>query len=410
MTSADDSLDTPVLVIGAGPVGLAAALALRAKGLPVTLLEAEGRDRVRPGSRALFVHQESLRLLDAASPGLAARIVDNGVVWQTKRTFYRGRQVFARTYPPARPGALPKFTSLRQIETERHLLAACHAAGVELAWDSEVTEISSTERGVRLRTASGTQWSAKYVVAADGAHSAVRKGVGINWQGRRSEGFHVVVDVADGGADMMPLERVFHYQHPALDGRNVMRVPFAGGFQVDVQFSEQDDVADFAEPDSVRRWLPRVIDPRYVDSVLWLSKYHYLQVVAESFVDSARRILLIGEAAHLFPPFGARGMNSGFADGSSAATSIAEALAAGAAGAANAAIERFDHSRRAAARYNSDAAGTALAHMRPASRTLRLRQATAAALSPLVPPFGSWLEHSPYGPRTAPPTNTTGKY
>lgn len=409
MTSAAEH-NVPVLVIGAGPVGLGAALALRATGLPVTLLEAEPENRVRPGSRALFVHNESLRLLDAASPGLAARIVAHGVVWHTKRTLYRGRQVFARTYPPAPAGKLPRFTSLRQIETERHLLAACHDAGVRIVWGARVTDVLPTDRGVTVCTSDGRQFVAGYVVGADGARSAVRKGVGIDWQGKRSEGFHVVVDVADSGADMMPLERVFHYQHPELGDRNVMRVPFAGGFQVDVQFSEHDDVADYAEPEAVRRWLPSVVDARYVDSVLWVSKYHYLQVVAESFVDKDRRVLLVGEAAHLFPPFGARGMNSGFADGFAAAKAISAAFATADPAAAADAITRFDADRRAAAHYNSNAAGTALAHMRPVSRGLRLRQRTAAALAPLVPPFGSWLEHSPYGPRTAPPTNASGKY
>jgi 3-(3-hydroxy-phenyl)propionate hydroxylase len=412
MTSADPrgnpAAPGPVLVVGAGPVGLAAALQLRARGLPVTLLEAEPEDRVRPGSRALFVHQESLRLLEAASPGLAARIVEHGVVWRTRRTFYRDRQVYRKSYAPARPGELPRFTSLRQIETEKHLYAACLAAGVHFAWDARVTAVKPDEHGVTLRTEDGREWRTRYVVAADGARSAVRQGVGITWQGKRSEGFHVVVDIEDDGADATALERVFHYRHSALGGRNVMRVPFAGGFQVDLQCGPEDDVAEFAEPDAVRRWLPKVIDAKYADSVLWVSKYHYLQVVAESFVDEQRRILLIGEASHLFPPFGARGMNSGFADGAAAATAVFSALTAADSAEAGLAVEEFDRTRRAAATYNSDAAGIALSHMRPTSTLLKLRQRTAAALSPMIPRMGSWLEHAPYGPRTGPTPG--GKY
>ncbi|GLY70567.1 FAD-dependent monooxygenase [Amycolatopsis taiwanensis] len=399
--------EIPVVVVGAGPAGFAAALQLRARGLPVTLLEAEPEDRVRPGSRALFVHQESLRLLDEASPGLAERIVRHGTVWPTKRTFYGGRQVFARTYPPAKPGRLPRFTSLRQIETERHLHAACLAAGVDITWGARVVTAVPDERGVSLGGAEGQTWRARYVVAADGAHSAVRKAIGIPWQGKRSEGFHVVVDIADRGPGAMPPERVFHYRHPALGGRNVMRVPFAGGFQVDLQCGQEDDVAEFAEPDAVRQWLPEVVDAKYADAVLWVSKYHYLHVVAESLVDTHRRVLLIGEAAHLFPPFGARGMNSGFADGSAAAEAVATALAAGGA-AATKAVETFDHARGLAARYNSDAARTALSHMRPTSPLMRWRQRAAAALSPVIPRMGSWLEHAPYGPRAG--ATPSGKY
>nr|WP_042191500.1 FAD-dependent monooxygenase [Kibdelosporangium sp. MJ126-NF4]CEL20122.1 Salicylate hydroxylase [Kibdelosporangium sp. MJ126-NF4]CTQ97346.1 Salicylate hydroxylase (EC 1.14.13.1) [Kibdelosporangium sp. MJ126-NF4] len=394
--------DRPVLVVGAGPAGFGAALALRSRGLPVTLLEAEPEDRVRPGSRALFVHQESLGLLDKASPGLAGRIVRHGTVWSTKRTFYRGREVFAKTYPPARPGQVPRFTSLRQIETEKHLHAACLDAGVEIVWNARVETVAPDENGVSLRTEDGRDWRAEYVVAADGAHSVVRKQIGISWAGTRSEGFHVVVDILDGGT--MPVERVFHYRHPALGGRNVMRVPFAGGFQVDLQCGPDDDVDGFATPEGVVRWLPQVVDERYVDQVVWISKYHYLHVVASSFVDSNNRVLLVGEAAHLFPPFGARGMNSGFADGAAAAEAVESALATG----DDAAIRKFDRDRGVAARFNSDAARLALSHMRPTSTLMKLRQEAAATLSPMIPSMGSWLEHAPYGPRTGATAN--GKY
>ncbi|ASW56765.1 FAD-dependent monooxygenase [Plantactinospora sp. KBS50] len=400
----------PVLVVGAGPVGLAAALALRAQGLPVTLLEADPADRVRPGSRALFVHHDSLRTLDAASPGLAARLIENGLLWHTKRTFYRGRQVYARTYPPPRPGELPRFTSLRQVETERHLLAACAAAGVRIHWGARVVGVTPDPHGVRLDAADGRRWRAAYVVAADGARSAVRQTVGIDWQGRRAEGFHVVVDIADPGPGAEPAERVFHYRHPALGGRNVMRVPFAGGFQVDLQCAPDDDPAEFAEPSAVPRWLPRVVHPRHAEAVLWVSRYRYLQVVAESLVDARRRVLLVGEAAHLFPPFGARGMNSGFADGAAAAVAVRAALEAADPASARSAVEDFDRVRRMAAHFNSAAAGQALAHMRPTSAGLVLRQRAAAVLAPWVPRFGTWLERAPYGPRTAPPSNRTGRY
>jgi 3-(3-hydroxy-phenyl)propionate hydroxylase len=399
----------PVIVVGAGPVGLSAALALRSYGLPVTVLEAEPADRVRPGSRALFVHRESLRLLDIASPGLADRIVGHGVLWRTRRTLYRGRQVYARTYPAGSPTELPPFTSLRQVETERHLLTACKDAGVEIVWGAAVSDVRVSADDVRL-VAGGGQVRARYVIAADGARSTVRQGLGIRLRGNRSDGFHVVVDVEDGAQDPAALERVFHYEHPAMGGRTVLRVPFAGGFQIDLQCRDDDDPDDFATPDAVRNWLPTVIDRHYLDSILWVSKYHYLQVVAETFVDPHRRVLLVGEAAHLFPPLGARGMNSGIADGDAAATAIVAAISAVHPARAAEAVERFDRDRRASARYNSDAAGTALAHLKPRTPLARLRQRGAALLAPAVPRLGSWLEHAAYGPRTAPPSNPHGKY
>lgn len=309
-----------VVVVGAGPVGLSAALALRSHGLPVVLLEADPKDRERPGSRALFVHGESLALLDGMLPGLADEITTYGRTWQTKRTLYRGREVYSRTFPP--PSGRPPFTSLRQVDTERFLRAACERAGVEFVWDARVTGVATSATGVSLNCADGREWDCDFVVAADGARSAVRRGLGIAMEGERGEGFHVVVDVADLPGAELPRERIFHYEHPGVGGRSVMRVPFTGGFQVDLQCRDDDAQEDFGTREAVARWLPAVVGDGYAEQVLWVSTYRFLRMVAASFTDPHRRVLLVGEAAHLFPPFGARGMNSGIADAAAAAEAI----------------------------------------------------------------------------------------
>ncbi|WP_460068698.1 FAD-dependent monooxygenase [Streptomyces sp. YKOK-I1] len=390
----------PVIVVGAGPVGLSAALGLRAHGLPVTLLEADPEDRARPGSRALFVHRETLRLLDGMSPGLAAEITGYGRTWHTRRTLYRGREVYSRTFPP--PSGLPPFTSLRQVDTERFLRGACARAGVEFVWGARITEVRASGTGVTLTGEDGREWSAGYAVAADGARSAVRRALDIAMEGTRGEGFHVVVDVADVPGAELPLERVFHYEHPGVGGRSVMRVPFTGGFQVDLQCFDGDREEEYGTEDAVRRWLPSVVGDGYDGRILWVSTYRFLRKVAASFTDPHRRVLLVGEAAHLFPPFGARGMNSGIAD----AAAAAEAIAAG----TDAAVAGFAEVRRAAGLFNSEAAGIALGHLRPHRRIVRLRQRAAAALAPVLPSCGSWLEHAPYGPRHGAPAVAGGKY
>ncbi|MEU6193172.1 FAD-dependent monooxygenase [Streptomyces sp. NPDC047061] len=391
---------TPVVVVGAGPVGLSAALALRAHGLQAMLLEADPEDRERPGSRALFVHRETLALLDAMRPGLAAEITSYGRTWHTRRTLYRGREVYSRTFPP--PSGPPPFTSLRQLDTERFLREACAAAGVEFVWNARVIGVRSTASGVSLSCADGRELTCGHVIAADGARSAVRAGLGIPMEGTHGEGFHVVVDVADRPGAELPLERVFHYEHPAVGGRSVMRVPFTGGFQVDLQCHAHDRVEEYGTEEAVRRWLPGVVGEgheEYADRILWVSTYRFLRKVAASFTDPHRRVLLVGEAAHLFPPFGARGMNSGIAD----AAAAAEAVATGT-------VADFTAVRRAAALFNSEAAGAALDHLRPRRRIVRLRQRAAAALAPVLPSCGSWLEHAPYGPRGGATASAGRKY
>ncbi|CAM3518739.1 FAD-dependent oxidoreductase [Kibdelosporangium persicum] len=397
------------LVVGAGPVGMTAALALRALGRSVTVLEAGAQDRLRPGSRAIFVHGVTLGVLDRSCPGLADTLAAHGVLWHTKRTFYEGREVFRRSYPPPAPGRLPHFTSLPQVDTERHLLQACKAAGVEFAWNNAVTGAESTSDGVVLTTAEGARWQADYVIAADGASSSVRKAIGTVMAGDRSDGWYIVVDTEEDPADPLPVERVFHYGHPAVDGRNVLLVPFAGGWRVDLQLHDTDDPEELRQGDGLRSWLRAVMPPAYAERVTWASSYQFLQVVADDFADPHRRVLLVGEAAHLFAPFGARGMNSGVPDADAAATAVHLALSTPVRARAIAAVEDFAISRRRAALFNRDAAGVSLEHLRPDDE-VRARQRAAAEGAADDEKLGHWLDIAPYGPREAPPANTIYRY
>lgn len=402
-------MSAPVVVVGAGPVGLASALALRAKDRPVVVVEAEPEDSVRAGSRAIFVHRESLELLEGFRPGLGRQIADEGLAWRIRRSTFRGRDVYRRSYPQLPDSRLPPSTSLPQVRTEELMRRACREAGVAFRWQCVVTGVAVDGDGARLTLADGAQIRSRYVVAADGSRSAVRAALGIAMEGSRSEAPFVIVDVAELPDAPMPCERVFHYEHPAVEGRNVLLVPFAGGWRVDLQCREDDDPASFASPEGVRQWLSQVIDPRYAAQIGWVSTYRFLQVVADRFTDPCARVLLVGEAAHLFAPFGARGMNSGIADAASAAAAVSQGLEHGHESAGRIAVEAFAVDRREAAEYNRAAAGQALAHMQATTRTTRIRRRLAAAIAPRVTRAGQWLDTAPYGPRVG-RAGAVGKY
>ena len=402
--------DEGVIVVGAGPVGLTAALALRSLDVPVTVVEAGAADRVRPGSRAIFIHGASMKLLESIHPGLGMELADYGLIWLTKRTLFRGRELYARTYPPPQSDLIPAATSLPQLATEQLLLTAARDADVEFVWEQPVAGVEVRADGVTIETERGEELDAAFVIGADGARSNVRLSLGIPLEGPRTENAFVMVDTAEDPDAPLPVERIFHYEHPAVGGRNLLFVPFAGHWRVDLQCHSDDDAAAFSGTDGVRNWLPKVMDAKYADRVTWVSTYVFLQVLAREFADPARRVLLVGEAAHLFAPFGARGLNSGIADAIVAARAIGAALDASTHEEARAAVTHFAESRREAAERNRAASNEALAHLAPTSTGAKVKRRAAALVAPQVESAGRWLDAAPSGPRLGPPDDDGMQY
>ncbi|WP_018924915.1 FAD-dependent monooxygenase [Salsuginibacillus kocurii] len=398
------------IVVGAGPVGLTAALTLQTKGIDTKLIEADPLDRPRPGSRAIYLHNATLKLLESTYEDLGFTIAKNGIVWPVKKTLFKGKEVYKRDYgvtDPANPEKLPPFTALHQDHIEHFIYNACEEVGVEFVQETPIERCETSPQGVKLTSSSGDTWEADYVIGADGARSNVRKTIGVEFEGPRTNDRFLVLDVKEDESAPLPLERIFHYQHPAMGGRNVMHVPFKGGWRVDLQLLPDDEVESFSEPEKVKEWLPHVMPEKYIDKVTWVSTYRFHQVVANSFTDNNRRVLLAGEAAHLFAPFGARGLNSGVPDAVIAADRIHQATLASTEEARIEQIDKAAHERRTAALWNRDSSTTALHHLQSDSKEMNVKREIAASLTDVAPKLGRWLDEGPYGPRFGSPEVST---
>jgi 3-(3-hydroxy-phenyl)propionate hydroxylase len=411
MSETDGATERRVIIAGAGPVGMTTALALDARGVPATILEADPEDRDREGSRANYVHGATLEILETAHPGLGKRIADTGIIWPTRRTLWKGKEVFSRTYSdPGGSGDLPHFTSLRQTTVEDYMHEAIQERDIDLHWDSAVESVEVVDDGVVVETEDGQQWEGAYAVGADGAGSTVRKEIGVEFEGTESDNPFVIFDVEEFDEDPLPKERIFHYHHPDVDGRNVMLVPFNGGWRVDITCRIDDDPEYLSSDEKLEDLVVATMGERYADRVSWVSTYRFKQVLADSFIDADRRVLLAGEAAHLFAPFGGRGMNSGIADADIAASALSAAVDAEVDEAAEREIENYAAIRETAADWNRHAAGKALEHLSGDDPITELKKRGAARVADWYEPAGKWLDEAPFGPLSGPPIPNKGKY
>src|SRR3954466_8508357 len=175
---AGNPAEHPVIVVGAGPVGLSLAIDLAQRGRPVVLLD--DADRIGEGSRAICFSKRSLEYWDRL--GVAERMVDKGVVWSVGKIFHGAEQLYQFNLLPEQGHKMPAFINLQQFYAEAYLVdRAGELPAIDLRWRNKVTALEPRNDHVALtiQTPDGPyRLHAQYVVACDGARSSLRQMVG----------------------------------------------------------------------------------------------------------------------------------------------------------------------------------------------------------------------------------------
>lgn len=137
----------PVVIVGAGPVGLTLALDLAQRGVPVVLLD--DSDRIGDGSRAICFAKRTLEIFDRI--GIAAPLVARGIVWRRGRVFHGARELYRFDLLPEGGHKMPAFINIAQSEVEAALIARAAALpGLDLRWKNRVTGMEPGRDHVRL--------------------------------------------------------------------------------------------------------------------------------------------------------------------------------------------------------------------------------------------------------------------
>ncbi|MGN6796102.1 MAG: FAD-dependent monooxygenase [Streptosporangiaceae bacterium] len=306
----------PVLIAGAGPVGLLTALLLARWHVPSVVLESAPADRTYSGSRAICFQRDVLDIFDRV--GCGDEMVAEGVTWTTGRTFYRSRELFAVTLPSAGAGTLPPCINISQASVERYLLAKANAEQlVELRFGHPVTQVAADEDGVSVRAGLASV-RGSHLVGADGSRSAVRELLGIGFPGRSFGDQFLICDIR--AQLSFPSERRFFFDPSWNPSRQVLvhHCPH-GVWRIDWQVPAGFDLKAERASGALDKRIRKITEDRPYE-IVWATAYRFDERVADTF--TAGRAFLAGDAAHLYAPFGARGLNSGAQDAENLAWKI----------------------------------------------------------------------------------------
>jgi 3-(3-hydroxy-phenyl)propionate hydroxylase len=381
----------PIVIVGAGPVGLALAIDLAQRSVPVVLLDND--NRLSTGSRAICFAKRTLEIFDRL--GCGERMVVKGVSWNVGKVFLRDEMVYRFDLLPDAGHERPAFINLQQYYVEGYLVERAQALPlVDLRWGNEVVDTQPHGGHVTLTIATPDgeyRLEAEHVVACDGSRSAVRRHLGLETKGRTFRDRFLIADVRM--THEAPAERWFWFDPAFHPNQSVLlhRQP-DGVWRIDFQLGWDADPEHEKKPENI---LPRVKallahsamkDAEF--TLEWASVYTFSCQRMERFRHA--RVLFAGDAAHGVSPFGARGANSGVQD----ADNLGWKLAAVVQGhAPDALLDTYAGEREAAADENIRHSTRATDFITPKSAASRVFRDAVLALAK-TQPFARTLVNS----------------
>jgi 2-polyprenyl-6-methoxyphenol hydroxylase-like FAD-dependent oxidoreductase len=321
----DETIQTDVIIIGAGPTGLALACQLVRYGIDFVIIEQN--DGVTAYSKALGVHARTLEIYEQM--GLAQQAFDRGTIASTARLLTGGKVRAELDLSNLGAGltAYPYVLFCEQSKNEQLLYEYLQRNGQTVCWQTELESCSQTEEKVtaRVKTADGRtqRIEAKYLVGCDGPKSPVRHALGIEFAGSTFDRLFYVADVK---IDWNLHHDAFHVC--LLQNSLLVFFPLKGEHRYRIvgtfpeEFAKEEGEVLYAEIQ--QRIQAEAGFELNVRDVEWFSTYRVHSRYVSNF--SAGRCFLAGDAAHVHTPVGAQGMNTGIQDGYNLAWKLAMVL------------------------------------------------------------------------------------
>lgn len=316
-----------MLIAGGGPVGLMLCALLARHGVASLVVEAD--EGYCTGSRAICISRRSQEIM--AWAGADGPLVATGLPWTGGRSFWRDTEVLHFQMPSEPTQRFAPMLNIQQYYIEQFAHeAALRAPGLaQVRWGCRVAGMRQSADGVvaEVETPQGVQTVlADWLVACDGGRSTVRDQLGLQLEGMQYEGRYVIVDIVQ--KTRRPVERLAWFDPPSNPGSTILMHRQPGDvWRIDYQIRDDEDPNEAVKPENV---LPRVrshlsmIGEDEPWKPLWISIYNAKCLTLRDYRHG--RIFFAGDAAHLVPIFGVRGLDSGLDDAGNLAWKLARVI------------------------------------------------------------------------------------